>query len=492
MSAKTKPANQQSNAARTKLIYGGCIMVLFVVMFYYNQFLAERKVDDYKLDESALGKIDSDSFMLKIAQLCGMRGVTANVLWMQSINLSRSHEWDKMANTVDRITTLQPHFLSVWSFQGWNLAYNVSVEWDAPEDKYSWIKKGVNFLKRGVTKNEKSPDLLWDTAWTYYHKFGSADEAVILRRLLVDDTDEDFKRVNYVDPTRSSDERSVIYDDNFQLSRGWFYKAINLIDKGENRLFTGGGSENDLPMEFVDPIKQRKGRPNDLVFFTKAASAQTKYAESLEKTSVLGRPARFGEVAQLQWERAIEDWELFGIRSFEVGNHLTDDEGNYELVQIGDSLYPDRLEQLSDNQAYWTERWGRQVNYPYWYERAQAESTEEGVEARRYFYEGSIAYKLGEFEAAVDKFQSGLIIWEDLLRDYPNFGRATLSQENNGLLAKRYILALRQLGEEADEDTPFLQEALELSEDVQLDPFDAIDMGLVSEAELTNALQGSN
>ena len=63
--------------------------------------------------------------------------------------------------TVNLITKLQPHFLQIWTFQGWNLAYNVSVEWDAPDDKYEWIKQGIKFLRDGVAKNSQvaRPDL---------------------------------------------------------------------------------------------------------------------------------------------------------------------------------------------------------------------------------------------------------------------------------------------------------------------------------------------
>ena len=122
--------------------------------------------------------------MLKLALLGGARGIAANVLWTQAEELKREQDWDSMKATVDLITKLQPHFLSVWTFQGWNLAYNVSVEWDAPEDKYQWIKKGIQFLQEGVRKNKKSPDLIWDTAWTYYHKLGFSDESIILRGAL--------------------------------------------------------------------------------------------------------------------------------------------------------------------------------------------------------------------------------------------------------------------------------------------------------------------
>src|SRR5207237_8012025 len=136
--------------------------------------------------------------------------------------------------TVDLITKLQPHFLSVWTFQGWNLAYNVSVEWDAPEDKYDWIKKGIKFLQEGVSKNSKSPDLIWDTAWTYYHKIGFADESIILRRLFRDDSDEPFK--TFVDP-----ESNIQYvrNDNFQIGEGWFRRSIKLVVEGEARLWAG-------------------------------------------------------------------------------------------------------------------------------------------------------------------------------------------------------------------------------------------------------------
>ena len=139
-----------------------------------------------------------------------------------------------MKATVDLITKLQPHFLSVWTFQGWNLAYNVSVEWDAPEDKYEWIKQGIKFLQEGVANNRRSPDLVWDTAWTYYHKLGFSDESIILRRLFYDDDDVEFR--SYHDP-----ETDVKLEkrDNFQLGYGWFTRAVNLVDAGESRAATG-------------------------------------------------------------------------------------------------------------------------------------------------------------------------------------------------------------------------------------------------------------
>ena len=150
------------------------------------------------LGEAAIGQIDTGSFVMKLFLLGGFRGIVANYLWQKADENRRDHDWDRLKTNVDWITKLQPHFLQIWTFQSWNLAYNVSVEWDAPEDKYEWIKQGIKFVQRGVENNRRSPDLVWDTAWYYYHKLGFADESIILRRLFRDDEDEDFK--TYRDP----------------------------------------------------------------------------------------------------------------------------------------------------------------------------------------------------------------------------------------------------------------------------------------------------
>ena len=126
-----------SNQTR-KIIYGLLIVALFGAMFPYSDWLNKLKRDK-DLGEAAIGQVDTGSFMLKLALLGGARGIAANVLWTRAEELKREQDWDRMKTTVDLITKLQPHFLSVWTFQGWNLAYNVSVEWDAPEDKYEWI-----------------------------------------------------------------------------------------------------------------------------------------------------------------------------------------------------------------------------------------------------------------------------------------------------------------------------------------------------------------
>src|SRR3974377_571158 len=197
-----------------KIIYSLLILLLFVAMFPYGLWLAEEK-KRRDLGEAAIGQIDTGSFMMKLFLLGGFRGIVANYLWLKAEENKRDHDWDRLKSNVALNTKPPPPFLSMWPFQGWNLAYNVSVEWDAPDDKYEWIKQGIKFVQRGVEHNRRSPDLVWDTASYYHHKLGFADEAIILRRLFRDDEDEEFK--TYRDPESGI---NVIKNHNFQLAYG--------------------------------------------------------------------------------------------------------------------------------------------------------------------------------------------------------------------------------------------------------------------------------
>jgi hypothetical protein len=469
------------------IIYSSAIVAFFALIYPYSYWLEGVKKDK-DLGEATMGQVDTGSFMLKLALLGGARGIAANVLWTHAIELQRAQEWDRLKTNVDLITKLQPHFLAIWTFQSWNLAYNVSVEWDAPEDKYLWIKRGIQFVKEGVDKNRRSADLVWDTASYYYHKMGFSDESIILRRLFRDDDDEKFK----IDPLDNQPK-----NDNFQVARGWFSRAVRVVDSGETR--TAG---METPVDFVDPPPQRKGRPGDLSFRSMPAHAQTRYALSLEKASIMGVPAVFGEVAQSEWRRAADDWLEFGRYTWQTFNEkevqgkltrqpvqlddctriddlnkLASDQQYWQSVLKVPFVSKKECAELADNKIYWTLRWADQMNYPYWRDRALAEMEPDGVQARRLFYEGTKAYRAAELPQSLAKFREGLSVWERLLKRHPVYRDDKLNQKDTGVILKRYMRVLTNLGEPVPEDMPFkslLQMAVQA--EITPDPFDADDM----------------
>jgi hypothetical protein len=455
---------------RKKLAYGMIIVVLFGIMYPYTLRLeAVKKERD--LGEAAIGRIDTSSFMMKLFLLGGFRGIVADYLWTRAEDYKKQHDWDRLAQTVEMITKLQPHFLAIWTYQSWNLAYNVAVEWDAPEDKYQWIKKGIQFVQQGVKKNQKSPDLVWDTAWYYYHKLGFSDESIILRRLFRDDEDTEFKK--YYDPEM---KQEMVGDDNFKLGYGWFSSAVRLVDSGVGVRVTEGTADT---IQYVDPAPQRKGRPDDIAFRSMPAHGQTRYALSLEKMSMYGIPARFGEKAKTEWAFALNEWVNFGKHVFQSHNEILDPKTQKlyrDKVQLDDASDAAKLKAMSPNQRYWTERWADQMNYRYWKQRCLAEQTDEAVRAREQFYLGTIAYKKGEVDKAAAHFKEGLQVWKKALSEFPTYRDDDLCKKDTGLVVKRYVRALQQAGEPLPDDTPF-KETLVLSEnDPTVDPFDAIEI----------------
>ena len=89
----------------------------------------------YELGETDLGDVDASSAAMNLV-LLGMRGVAVNMLWMDLDMQKDMKRWAEMQATTESIVRLQPHYEKVWDFNGWNLAYNTSAEWDAVPDRY--------------------------------------------------------------------------------------------------------------------------------------------------------------------------------------------------------------------------------------------------------------------------------------------------------------------------------------------------------------------
>jgi hypothetical protein len=470
------PLRSTAQTSRNRqIVFALLIVLIFGAMWPYTEWLLRRKTDA-DLGEASIGQIDGGSFLLKLAMIMGFRGVVADVLWNDSIELQKQQEWDKLKEKVDFITKLQPHFLSVWTFQGWNLAYNVASEWDDPADKYTWIKNGITFLRQGVEKNRRSPDLIWDTAWTYYHKLGFADEAIILRRLFYDDRDLEGSNFK-IDPF-SQEPR----EDNFLVAKGWFKRAIRLVDEGVQRVDARLESE----VEYVDKMPDRKGRPGDLNFRAMPSHSQTRYAMGLEKMSVKDLEPTFGVVAQNEWDHAFSDWIEFGTYEFPAFNNAA------EKIQIDLSTKPDAYNspEISDNQRYWINRWAEQQNYAYWKDKCDAERETSGVLARQDFYEGTLALKEARFRDAVAKYLEGLNRWQELLERHTRYRDDDLNKKDTGEIVRRYVFALKQVGETPGDDLPFKELYEAVKNEPFKDPFDQLDMMKLKKTPSANTAAG--
>src|SRR5580698_9383107 len=106
--------------------------------------------------------------------LGGFRGLISNFLWMRANDLQINDQFFEAAQLANWITDLEPHFTQVWVYEGWNMAYNISVKFKDPSDRWRWVQNGIDLLRdRGLRYNPDDLLIYRELAWFYQHKMGA-------------------------------------------------------------------------------------------------------------------------------------------------------------------------------------------------------------------------------------------------------------------------------------------------------------------------------
>lgn len=496
-----------------KLIYGAIIVALVTVLAWLappatgesagspasaGGVLAQKRAE-YDLTEATLGEIDPTSETIKLATL-GLRGVAVNLLWTKANEAQKTRDWTALSATVSQIIKLQPHFVAVWRFQGWNLAYNVSADWDDYRDRYAWVIKGINFLDQGIAYNQKEPILIWDKGWFIAQKIGRADERVQYRRLFRED--DDFHG-----------DRPVSQRDNWLVGKEAFRESEALVDSGVPL----GGIRQLLDPDSITTTK------SPVLFRADAPRCQINYAVALEEDGT------FGELARVAWAQGERDWRDFGtkdipsyetsIDTYRLGDfeRIVEDlkkldgqldelapgvrerikqakfdalsDAEKELtrmpaaerkleerlrlgaVEVKLDIYPQEiLAEISDPAqrtkaeaiAAEAQMFGRllreintsrdQVNYIYWTLRTQAEQSPDALAARQALYQAARAYREADLLTARTEYERGFAAWRAVTEAFPFLQKDGLTAEEVLDEVKRYRECLKQLDQEWPED----------------------------------------
>ena len=501
---------------RRKIIYGALIAGLLIPLYLLSRpAMRESNGDlsdggvlsqmrkEYNLSQANLGDIDPASETMKLATL-GMKGIAANLLWERANRYKRDSDWDNLTATLNQISKLQPNFISVWQFQGWNLAYNVSVEFDDYRSRYHWVTRGIDFLRDGIRYNTDEPVLYWEIGWTFGHKIGKADEYVQYRRLFADDEDlHDRLRSDNIpmDNTLGPEGKP----DNWLVGREWFRKAEQIVDRGipiRGRLV--GDNEN---------IKRGK---TPLIFHSHPPKWMISFAEAIEEEGYLDERAR------VAWMKAGDQWQAYGNRDIPTtygfsirlnegpsmrqdANRIRDDllamiPGAKEeiLNKKRDAMSPETLEAM---ELPWQERtveqsamaliadrrlrvefddlakrapsepekkaefqrliregvrleaeadaidnYQEQVNYRYWKLRCEIEQSQTAIDARKYLYAAEEAYKVADLEGMRQNYEASWNEWAKIFEKYPVMLEDTTAEDLMESVA-RYRWVLEQFEE---------------------------------------------
>ncbi|GMU33021.1 MAG: hypothetical protein HS101_08515 [Planctomycetia bacterium] len=101
------------------------------------------------------------------------RAPLVDYLWIRATKLKEEGHFFDAYQLSEMICELQPKFAPVWAFQGWNMAYNISVTLKSPEERWRWVRNGYELIRdRGIPLNPTNTQLYRELAWILFHKVG--------------------------------------------------------------------------------------------------------------------------------------------------------------------------------------------------------------------------------------------------------------------------------------------------------------------------------
>ncbi len=176
---QTRPRPRRYPRGVPKWTYRELALVLvalscLLLSYPLHRYISERRHAD-RLTQ-ATEELSPDQ-VFTMAVLAGFRGIAVDVLWVKAMALQDERKWYELQTVTELITRLQPTFPTIWEFNAWNLAYNISVEWEPKEDQWRWVKAGLKLLEEGLTKLPGESMLAWQMGYIYYHKIGAPHQA---------------------------------------------------------------------------------------------------------------------------------------------------------------------------------------------------------------------------------------------------------------------------------------------------------------------------
>jgi hypothetical protein len=425
------------SSRQRKLVYLCGILILLIPIIWLGRpsagedrggRLAQLRTR-YDLGENQLGKVDPTSAAMNLV-LLGFRGIAADLIWLDADHNEEIKNWAELRANVDAIIMLQPHFVKVWQFQGWNLAYNVSAAWDLVADRYYWVKEGAKFLKQGCVTNSKIAQLPYEEGRIVGTKVGRADEWQYFRKYFkFKDPNEDLYK------GRPDPEINPQSKDNYLAAKDLYLNA------------------NDLERKFPQSISML-----EVLFRSYPYRSQLSYPDALQ------REGTFDEVTRTGWQEAYHEWvDVFGQEMYDSPA------GKYKLEMTPKEIVEQAQAQDADVGDYrrWVVQLQNETRYQYWKTRALVEFAqikEEGnqepcrmIDAHKLIYDGQQQFKKGNLSTAQDLLLHGMQKYQQLLGKYAVLGTDDESVEE-AMSAVLYWQKIRKLQfQPVPEDYPLKQ-----------------------------------
>ncbi len=161
-----------------KIILPFLVFALVTGIFVLCMNSIQKKINGIKVSEKLTDTDPVENAPPIVAfttvALGSFRGLVADLLWLRAISLQDKGQYFEMVQLASWITKLQPRFTGATAYLAWNMAYNISVTFSSAEDRWRWIKRGIELIRdEALVYNPSDPVLYKELGWIYQHKIGN-------------------------------------------------------------------------------------------------------------------------------------------------------------------------------------------------------------------------------------------------------------------------------------------------------------------------------
>ncbi len=152
------------------------LLLMSALLFAAGRMEQSLNNDRDRLGMTQMSMLDNAPPMLTFTTVAlgGFSGLISNFLWIRANDLQQDDKFFEAAQLANWITDLEPHFSQVWVFQGWNMAYNISVKFKDFPDRWRWVENGFSLLRdKGLYYNPDDVLMYRELAWDFQHKMGA-------------------------------------------------------------------------------------------------------------------------------------------------------------------------------------------------------------------------------------------------------------------------------------------------------------------------------
>lgn len=156
------------------------LIVAAGLIFAATRFSGPINAGRAKLNTMGVQSVEESTppeYAFAIQAFGAFRGILTNLAFIRAENYKDEGRYYDAMQLASWICKLQPRFPTVWSFNSWNMAWNISVTTHTPEERWNWVYSGARLIRdEGLKYNPRAINLYKQLAWIFVNKMSETTD----------------------------------------------------------------------------------------------------------------------------------------------------------------------------------------------------------------------------------------------------------------------------------------------------------------------------